>query len=123
MMKKFLYSVLFLMFGFALQAQTPYPTPYQTIGGTSPKTAGKVKGGIFIDSTLVIPHYDDTLSATLGVTSLYNSLIQVGDQNVYYKRVGNKWVSIEEDQIVVLKPELAAQTGTPPWRLLHHLWI
>lgn len=86
------------MFGFALQAQTPYPTPYQTIGGTSPKTAGKVKGGIFIDSTLVIPHYDDTLSATLGVTSLYNSLIQVGDQNVYYKRVGNKWVSIEGEQ-------------------------
>src|SRR5574343_529518 len=98
MMKKFLYSVLFLMFGFALQAQTPYPTPYQTIGGTSPKTAGKVKGGIFIDSTLVIPHYDDTLSATNGVTSLYNSLIQVGDQNVYYKRVGNKWVSIEGEQ-------------------------
>ena len=86
------------MFGFALQAQTPYPTPYQTIGGTSPKTAGKVKGGIFIDSTLVIPHYDDTLSATNGVTSLYNSLIQVGDQNVYYKRVGNKWVSIEGEQ-------------------------
>ena len=97
-MKKFLYSVLFLMFGFALQAQTPYPTPYQTIGGTSPKTAGKVKGGILIDSTLVIPHYDDTLSATNGVTSLYNSLIQVGDQNVYYKRVGNKWVSIEGEQ-------------------------
>ena len=98
MMKKLLYSGLFLMFGFALQAQTPYPTPYQTIGGTSPKTAGKVKGGILIDSTLVIPHYDDTLSATNGVTSLYNSLIQVGDQNVYYKRVGNKWVSIEGEQ-------------------------
>ena len=91
-MKKFLILLTCFFSAFVLQAQNNYPTPAQKLGSSN--AAVRAAGGFFIDSTLVIPHYSDTFEANRQRVSLYSSVIQVGDNNDYYKRVGNHWVLI-----------------------------
>ena len=92
-MKKILFIAIVICSFLQSKAQTAYPTPYTTQGSVG--AMGEAKGGFKIDSTLIVPAYNDTTVANLSRTKLYaGAVIRTGSFYWVRNSAATQWLQI-----------------------------
>ena len=92
-MKKILFIAIIIFSFLQSKAQTAYPTPYTTQGSVG--AMGEAKGGFKIDSTLIVPAYNDTTVANLSRTKLYaGAVIRTGSFYWVRNSAATQWLQI-----------------------------